>query len=57
MLQNIFNKNKSSETQFLEIDSFWTFYSFYQVHYFNATSGIVGRNRPGGWSPSDEQKI
>ena len=33
MLQNIFNKNKSSEIQFLEIDLFWTFNSFYQVRF------------------------
>ena len=33
MLQNIFNKNKSSEIQFLEIDLFWTSNSFYQVRF------------------------
>ena len=48
MLQNIFNKNKSSETQFLEIDPFWTFNSFYQVCYFNVNQGSWDET-VGGW--------
>ena len=60
MLQNIFNKNKSSEIQFLEIDPFWTLNSFYQILTLYVTPGIVGRNELSEWGENEnwgDQKL
>ena len=48
MLQNIFNKNKSSEIQFLEIDPFWTLNSFYQILTLYVTPEIFEENENWG---------
>ena len=60
MLQNIFNKNKSSEIQFLEIDPFWTLNSFYQILSFyvrrsnlDLGPGIVGRDELSEWGENE----